>query len=517
MHLKRFTDKIEKMPLSVGGFFYTFIAIVVIRTCFEFLLEPSSSITLFDSFYDSLLDYIHIFFSWMSLFFFIVLWLKSIYKKDIFKIINIVLTAFIVIWIVPFIDYIFYSGIVISYSYEFDSFFQTYIHLFNPFHTFSYISTGVRVEVALVLAMTVLYGFINKLSFVKIIIATAGVYSLIFIFGYLPAVYSFFVQKDFSTLVLNSLLIEKSPTHLLAMMYIPLLLVELGVLLLLLPRHVQQSFFYIIRIERLMIYLGIFVLSVVLALKQSLISVDFLNFYDIGKTLSAMLSIVCAFMYATIINDISDEKADKISNHKRVLVQGLLSKTTFLQFGHICLFFSVAFAILVNQHFIFLMITVLALSYIYSMPPFHLKRFFVISHITLTFIAGLMVILGSCFVEANLAFKKVDLHFLSAVILFYFAASHFKDIKDSRSDKVFKTVTLATLVGTHKAFIIINLSVLFFMVVVSVWILNISFLASLFVGILFVSASLFLKNSEKSILLTQITGFVLLIYYIWVL
>lgn len=514
IHSKHLIDKIENIQLSVSSFFYTFLSIVIIRTCFEFLLEPSQSVTLFDSLYYSLIDYIHIFLSWLSLFFWIVLWLKLIYKRNIFKIINIVLIAFPIICIVPIIDYIFYSGIEISYKYNFTSFLSTYINLFNPFYIVPHISTGVRIEVALVLIMAILYGLIQKQSFLKIFLATIGIYTIIFFFGYLPAVYIFFLEIDFFTILSNSLLIEKSHMHLHAMMYISLLFLQVGLFLLLLPKNVIQSLIYIVRFERLMIYIGIFLFSVTIGLKQSFVGVEIFNFYDINKILTAMLSIIFAFMYSTVINDISDEKADCISNPKRVLVQKLLSKISFTQLGNIFLFFSIIFAMLVNQHFIFLIIAILALSYIYSNPPFHLKRFFLLSHLTLTLIVGLIVVLGFCFVEANLAFKKIDIVFLNAVTMFYFVASHFKDIKDTDADKAFKTITLATIIGKEKAFIILNILVFVCIIYISIWMLQMSFFISFFTGLCFLYISYFMKNSEKSILITQAIGFILLLSYI---
>jgi 4-hydroxybenzoate polyprenyltransferase len=514
MYLKKLIAKIETLPLSAGGFFFTFVAIVAVRTCFEFLLEPSRSVTLFDSFFYSLVDYIHILLSWLSLFLSVVLWLKVIYKKDIFKIINLVLAGFCVIWIVPLIDFIFYSGIEISYRYDFSTFWHTFIHLFNPFVSLGHISTGVRIEVAVVLVFVSIYGRVIKQSFLQILGAVFGVYTIIFTYGYLPAIYAYILNIDFFTIVAHSVLIEKSLVHLTAYIYIVPLTVQAAVLLYLMPKNIQKSFLYIARFERMSIYLGIFLLAAFLALKNGLGGMEVLNFYDINKTLAAILSIACAFIYASVINDVSDEMPDKISNAKRVLVQQLLSKQSFIELGNIFLFLSIVFAVTVNRHFVFLIFGILALSYLYSKPPFYLKRFFLLSHLTLSLIALLVGLLGFCFVEANLAFQKADAVFLSATVIFYFIASHLKDIKDHKADKAYGIVTLATIMGKKKAFYLLQTTVAAVLFILGFFVMDIGLFFAVLLTVLFFVPSMKINDSEKSILLAQLAGFATLVYYV---
>ena len=66
--IKKIIQKIEERSISFGEIFYTLSLVIIVRTFLEFIFEPSKSITLHNEFYLSLVDYIHVYISWLTLF-----------------------------------------------------------------------------------------------------------------------------------------------------------------------------------------------------------------------------------------------------------------------------------------------------------------------------------------------------------------------------------------------------------------------------------------------------------------
>ncbi len=505
---------IHQQSLAPGSFFAALLAIIVVRTWLELLLEPSAAISYFPEFYPSLVDYLHVIFSWLTLFVAIALWLSISLKIDFSFVSRATLLVFPVICIVPLIDYVFPSGVTISYSHTFDSFWHTWFSLFNPGESIAQISPGVRIEVALVLLFVAGYGLIMQRSFWRLLLAVLGVYQIIFLFGYLPAIYSQLMGVAFSDLVAAAMLPVRSGTHLYALMYLPLAMLLAALALFNLKPQWRYCCWQLLRLERLSIYLGLMAFAIALSAIQALAGAELLNVYDLLRMLAASLSISMLFVFSTAINDLADIAGDSISNPQRPLVTGAITAPVMAQLAVIALLMGLALAVLVNEHFFFVAIALAAFSYLYSAPPFRLKRFLGLAHAVLMLIAGSVVVAGYVVVEANLAFQKMDLPLLYSLLLFFFIASHFKDIKDVSADRRVGVVTLAGLIGAKSAYLVICVAVFFVLLLSSYW-LGLGLLIGLSLATVFGASAYSLRNAEYCLLLTQGVGFVLLAGYCW--
>lgn len=512
--LKGVIAKVHQQPLSPGSFFAALLAVIVVRTWLELLLEPSAAISYFPEFYPSLVDYLHVIFSWLTLFVAVALWLSVSLKIDFGFVSRATLLAFPVICIVPLIDYVFPSGISISYSHTFDSFWHTWRALFNPLESIAQISPGVRVEVALVLLFIASYGLLMQRPLWRLLLAVFGVYQIIFLFGYLPAVYSQLMGVAFSELVDAAMLPVRSSTHLYALMYLPLAAILVVMALFCLKKQWRYSCWQLVRLERLSIYVGLLAFAILLAAINALAGAELINLYDLLRMLAACLSISVLFVFSTAVNDLADVTADRISNPQRPLVTGALTASAMTQLAVIALLFGLALALLVNEHFFFVAIALAAFSYLYSAPPFRLKRFLGLAHAALMLIAGSVVVAGYVVIEANLAFRKMDLPLLYSILLFFFVASHLKDIKDVSADRRVGVVTLAGLIGAESAYLVICVAVIFVLLLSSYW-LGLGLLVGLSLATVFGVLAYWLRNAEYCLLLTQCVGFVLLASYCW--
>lgn len=506
-------EKISNIKLNVSSFLLTFSSIVIIRTFFEFILEPTHNFSFFSELYFSLVDYTHIYLSWLTLFFSIVLFLKYSYAVPLVTIVKVMLVAFPIIIVVPFVDFILPMGNFIRYEHDFENFFHIFSNIFFFYTDIDNLTLGVRTEITLVLVMVLIFGFAKQKKVYQILLSMIGVYSIIFLFMYMPAVLVAITGLDFHTLVETSLFPVKSYTHLYGLMYTPIIIILSSIGIVLLPQNWIKSLWYILRIERFTIYLGIMLGGIFLAVSNYTSFLNIFNFYDVFKILAAIFSLMLFFMFSTIINDIADEESDKITNKNRVLVQKLLNKDDFLGLAKVCFLFSFLFGILINEHFIFLLFALYSLSYLYSTPPFQLKKIIFLSHLMLTFIAAIVFLLGYCIVEANLGFQKVDVGLLYSIMFFFFVSSHLKDIKDAQSDKQYGVQTLANIFEPAKVLNCLNITIgLMVAICGSILGINILYVAS--VTAFFLLFAFIYKNSEKSIVLTQFAGFILLVLYI---
>ncbi len=510
-----FLSSIKSTHFKVGTFFTTFLSIVVIRTFFEYIFESSHFIATMDNFYDNTVEYFHILLSWLSVFLSIVFVLNIFDKEKISNTIKIVLNLFGIIIIVPILDYSIFESGKILYETDFNNFWFKYIYLFDiTKQHMPNITNGVRVEIALVSIFSYIYIYTIRKNIWISITAMLFVYTSIFFYGYLPAIINFMLDTTYSTIVQNSVLITKSMINLNFYTYLPIL----SILFLLYFIKLDKKYKYLIldsfRFERLSIYLGLFLFGFFVSIKHNLIEDEIFNLYDILKAYSALLSISFSFVYATMLNNFYDIKIDRLSNKKRALIRYDIPLQEYLDIKNIFLFFAFIFAIGVNSEFIFLIIALIALSYIYSAYPLRFKRYFILSNITLSSIAVLVFLSGICLVEGNIAFIQSDKNYLLAIFIFFFIAANLKDIKDTSSDKLHKITTLSTLIGTKKAFIILKIFVfLGFLLVMNTF--NLSLFSIALLSILYIIGALYITTSEKMLIFIQCIAILIYILSIY--
>ncbi len=483
------------------------LAVIVVRTYLEFLLEPLGSISFFQAFYMSLIDYVHVSLSWLSLFFFLAAALKLTLGLPYSQILRSCLVIFPIICIVPLIDAIFPSGVQIAYSADFSTFWHTYSKLFVPWQPMAQISPGVRVEVSFVLLMVGAYGWIMQCGFIRTCLAILAVYHIIFLFGYLPAIISAPSNNIFSQYVEQALLPIRSQTHLYALMYLPILsvlLLSVGWL----NSRWRYSIWSSLRIERQSIYLGLLFLSFLLASRNALLGWELLNLYDLLRIIAAFLSISLLFFNATAINDLTDQVGDQISNPQRPLVTGIIKPAELAQMAQIALLGGLALALLVNEHFFFIALALAAFSHLYSAPPFRLKRFLGVAHAVLTLIAGSVILAGFAIIDGNQAFKNMDFAYFISLTALFFVAAHLKDIKDTNADPLVGVTTLAGLWGKHRVYRVMTTAIAMTALCCGFF-LGLGWILPIAASLVFWVLSWYLSDSEKCLLLTQ--GLVLIL------
>ncbi len=186
----------------------------------------------------------------------------------------------------------------------------------------------------------------------------------------------------------------------------------------------------------------------------------FLIFFAFGSFLSGEFhtwnfiigALIVSFLwiYALLINDISDYRFDLISNKKRPLPKRIFTADEFKRLSLIFLAFSLLLSLSLSFRIFLISSVIAAVSYIYSFPPIHLKKRMyadlVLSPVrTAPFLIGYLSSLSDPIISGS-AYR-----IYLALAIFVFLGSSVKDLKDYEADKKQKVRSFVTLLGIERA------------------------------------------------------------------
>jgi 4-hydroxybenzoate polyprenyltransferase len=189
--------------------------------------------------------------------------------------------------------------------------------------------------------------------------------------------------------------------------------------------------------SRLLFYLWLLCFGFLHTARQAGILPRILNPAELLKLLCAVCSITLLFVYAKIINDIHDLDIDRISNSRRPLVEGIICEDEAHGLATVMMTLSGVLAIPVERDFFYLWFFIWGLSYLYSTPPFRLRRFWPIGHVSLALVGIGTFMAGACIARPD-AFYTVwrKMEILACLFFAFFFLCQIKDLKDIEGDRV---------------------------------------------------------------------------------
>ena len=228
-----------------------------------------------------------------------------------------------------------------------------------------------------------------------------------------------------------------------------------------------------------------------------------------------LLGIVFGWLFAVFLNDVFDQESDKISNASRPLISGSLSLNSYKK-----LIFSFFVLAMVSgglsgyNQLTFVFLFMLVYGFLYSAPPFRIKKLFLLPNILIAF-ASVAAVMGG----ASIIFREATSYFfprniLALIFSFYVLASMIKDLKDYEGDKATSTKTLFTLLGVKSGKIIFSilLIILAFMIVLLLGVPQL--LLPLLVINVFAIWGVF-KENEKIIFGAEFVGLAIILYFLF--
>ena len=445
-------DEIENSKAPIGYFFLTFFFVIAIRN----LLEAS----LYPQFYDiskvfNINTLIHFYLCYLFLALGIVLIFYLGTKTPILKIVKIVFPFFIILTVAPVVDFIIRwktgnPGVQMGYIVRgtMRDMIYRYFTFFGNFEPRSVgITTGMKIEILLIILLGFIYVYLSSSNILKSIGCAGLLYTFIFWVGAYPIVLEFIFYDLMGTDILGRSMVVQN------YIYLILILLFGTAILYIHDKKLVVNIIKDMRPERIAHFQLMFIMGIGLAVSSS---GKIPSSFEYLRILMALITIVLACLYSLFINNIEDVEIDKISNVNRPLIKGDISLETYKKMSWGILFTTFLFAYLVDEVFLFFIITFLATYFVYSAPPLRLKRLFILSKALISFNSLVLVISGYWFI-----YNSTE-NFPNTVILMimvgFTMVINFIDLKDHEGDKESGIITLPVMIGLKRAKVVIGIS-----------------------------------------------------------
>lgn len=447
--LERFKGIIEKLENSRTPFYYfvlSFLFVTFVRSFFECFsdTDPFGALKLI-----LITDYTLSYIVFATA---IILLVHLVTKTELIKVAKVILPGFIVLISVPINDLIMSGGKGYDIAYLLPEIHGNLLHRFLTFFGEFYSSgmgatPGIRVEIAFVLLAFFVYFYIKKINFIKNLFSVFAIYSIIF---------SVFAVPYFISFLLKILKLELEHPQILTVNLFPLILFLIGILLF---YFADRNYFKVIlkdiRLFRLFHYEMMFFVGVFVAYKicDPVFTVSiFFSF------LFVPISIVFAWLYSVMTNNIEDYEIDKISNQQRPLIKKEVDSALYNKTAWSFFFLALIYAGFVNFVSFFVILLFIGNYFLYSMPPFRLKR---IPFFSKTFIAlnSLVLVMLGFSIVSGVTIENIPVSgpLFFSLLLVLTAMINFIDIKDYDGDKKEGIKTLPVLLGLKRSKILISI------------------------------------------------------------
>lgn len=209
-------------------------------------------------------------------------------------------------------------------------------------------------------------------------------------------------------------------------------------------RYNQDKFlalFKNLRIERLALYLGAFYYGIYLA------GPNFkFNFFDILIIITGSLAITLSWLFAVGSNDLADEKGDKLSKSHRPLPARKLTREEVKNLNLIFRVASYLLAFAAGYAFFLTILIRSAISYLYSNPPFRLKKIPFVSTFCIASAVTLGTLGGYLLFTENTVFDFSG-KLIIFLLTFFTLGLNFIHINDFEGDKKEGVWTLPVIFG----------------------------------------------------------------------
>ncbi len=456
-----------------------------------------------------------LFSQWYAFYIFVLLAFVILYyiatREEIEKISKTLLTVFFISVLPPIFDLILNGGSNMGYMEPHHN-----INLLREFFTFfgSYsftgISWGLKIEFFVILIGTFTYFRVKNKGRLRSLFFTFLAYALIFISVSIPFVYEGFLTIfGLSGANVNSIMIRN--------FFLFLIFLESIVVFLFYRR---KYFFEILRDIR-PFRLAHFILMVIFGVGvfKSFFSVEFS--YQLTQSglffwIFFPISICFAWLFSVIVNNIIDYEIDRVSNEDRPSVTGSIPRGKYKMLAFVFFVLSLVFALSISYRMAFFITLFMGNYFLYSSPPWRLKRVPFFSWAVVSLNSLILVIAGFCHVS-HLSVYDFPSQVIFFLMVFFTAAFNAGDLKDYKGDKKVGVKTLPTVLGLRRSKLVIGFFL--FVAYISIYFLVVSNLYLLLVSIVFGFLQFYFVNrenySEKPIFIIHTMLLIILLIVIW--
>ncbi len=439
---------------EADGILWAFTCIVTIRTAMDAVLERGHRLSAELDAYTTVVMYLHAYLSWVCLFASMLLVVRVVLGETLGRSARLALLMSPVTLLVPVVDFIVTAGRgdMVLYSYSWKTLAYDLLNLFLPWKHIEMVGAGPRVEIAIVTASAVVAtGWLMGRDerpwrrWLRGVALGASIYAVVFVFGYLPAIYA-----SMGRVLPRSSLDASAAQGAFSMYLVPVIALGAGLAAAgwredrRLTRAVLGAF-YPSRVVLYLYMLGFgFVLTAVDGGKLASLR-DAGTLWRLG---CAAVSICLLFAAAKLDNDLHDQAIDRVSNPDRPLVSGAMTEAQARSWRRAFVLLSLLFGVSVDRGFLWLWLVLWTASSVYSAPPWRARRVYPLGHVVIATIAITTFFAGGMVVESYKFYVALRDHY---VVLLAFGAcftlAQVKDGKDLAGDAAAGVPSLFSIVG----------------------------------------------------------------------
>lgn len=429
----------------------------LIRNFLESSFEEAARIGFTNMPFISLITYFYhypVFYFNVYFFVAIILSVGKAYKyKDALK-----LSLFFAFWVIlaPFFDLFLGGHFDINYIMSVKEFPFYFINSLNPFIKAPGITTGIRIESALaIIALFIVLTYKNRKILTNILLILIFYTFLLLIGGTLQALYCELFGYTFNG-GFNSPGLIFYPALRMGVFLFIILVIEIILGLFISSPKRFRKYVTLVRWERILFYLSVVTMGFLIGFKTMAFGYPlmFRNPTDYLAIISLIGHTFFGFLFGLTINDYYDKKGDLLAGQKTPLTMRIIRKQ---EVPYLALFFflsSIIFAFSISYYTFLIALSALTLSYIYSAPPFRLKKYWPLSIFTITTIAFLETVVGASVFARYAAINILPKEVFYVFFLILPLAFGTKDLKDYTGDKETGVFTIFTWLGLEKGCII---------------------------------------------------------------
>lgn len=473
--MKRFTTflegrfaHIERLEISFETWVVTFFAIGFTRTFLEvFSTRTETSVVTSD-----MATIVHYLFFYITIILALILITHLFSKKDIVTVSKVALVAFAIVWFPPLFDLIMSGGeggTGIAYLFTpLSGFIPNFITFFGA-HTMPGVTTGIRIELAVITLLIGIYTYITSQKYIRALLSMGVAYLTFFFLGALPSIIaalhvgeiqpSFYWFRELQTSSLIKHFFHPHSTfdsitrtfemHFNGGMIQILFLITLPLLCVATYRwnaKKASALFRNSRFERMSIYLFMAGFGMFLAMQEG-VAAPLVSWLDVTTLICLFVAVACIWLHAVCHNDIVDRESDAISNTTRPLVTGLITTSEMAIARNVFLFLAIIGGYAAGHYALFMVLVYAAFAYLYSVPPFKLKRFPLINPfiIGLCMLATMLAGFFTLSTDQEVSVFPSEWAFL--IVILYTCIANVKDIKDIEGDRAAAVYTIPVLFG----------------------------------------------------------------------
>ncbi|MEY2665381.1 MAG: hypothetical protein RLZZ480_486 [Candidatus Parcubacteria bacterium] len=465
--IRRLFLHLEQTSTTVLGGTTAFFGIILIRTFFEDITYRTST-SYFSTEFSTLIHYL-LFYSVAILGLILILYVAT--KRDLRLVSVVALFGSPIILLPPIIDLFLFRGEAgnqITYILKDIHGLTVNFFTFYSFQELPGMSTGIKVEFALIFLGVCAYVYTFTLSVLKSILATITSYCWLFFLFTLPSFLALGTQaiSKFIFVTQSNSLIQQNFFHpntrfsdfiwqqeMLAngTMSTVLFFIALPLIITFFAFAAKEKLVAVLkncRPERLLHYSLLIFFG--LWFGSYTTGVLYLNWLSLLSLGCLFLSFWFAWLYAVGYNDCIDITCDEVSNPNRPLITGTLTIADVKTANGIFLTLSLLAGYLAGTIVLYMVILFTALYHVYSAPPLKLKRFLVINPLIIGFCALSAFLAGYYTMTAYKATDSLSLSIMFLVVASYALAANVKDVKDIAGDTLSGVYTIPVVFGERR-------------------------------------------------------------------